>query len=353
MDIKAPDFMIDTMKERAEHGVFGYTKRMPEYYASIINWLHTRHDLEVKRENIEYAPGVVFLLNMMIRLFTKEGDKIIIQPPVYYPFSGVVKGNNRVLVENTLVENDGYYTMDFEDLKEKAQDPACKMLLLCSPHNPVGRVWKKEELEELGRICIDNGVLVVSDEIHYDLVYKPNQHIPFASISEEFKMNSITCTAPSKTFNIAALHSAFCIIFDGEKMDLYRNELGLLDLNRSNVFSREVTQVAYENGSQWVDELVEFLQEKRDFACDYIKSNIKGIKPVKIEGTYLLWLDCKDLGLSLEALDDLFVNKAGLALDSGHWFGESGEGFMRLNLAVPKEMLEEGLEKLEKAINNL
>ena len=353
MDIKAPDFIIDVIKKRADHGIFGYSKRMPEFYDSIVNWLDTRHGLKVEREDIEYGPGVVFLLNMMIRNFTEKGDKIIMQPPVYYPFESVIEGNGREILRNNLVLKDGRYQMDFEDLKEKASDPACKMILLCSPHNPTGRVWEKEELEELGRICIDNDVLVVADEIHYDLVFKPNKHIPFASISEEFKEKSITCTAPSKTFNIAGLHSAFCIINDKEKMDIYKNELGLLDLNRSNVFSQTVTQAVYEQGHEWVDGVNDFLKGNLDYAMDYINTRIDGIHALDLEGTYLMWLDCRELGLSLEELDDLFINKAGLALDSGHWFGKPGEGFMRLNIACPKEVLKESLEKLEAAVKSL
>lgn len=353
MDVKSPDFMIEAIKKRADHGIFGYSKRMPEFYDSIVGWLDSRHGLKISKDSIEYGPGVVFLLNMMIRKFTEKGDKIIIQPPVYYPFFNVIKGNNRVVVENNLILKDGKYYMDFEDLKEKASDPDCKMMILCSPHNPGGRVWDKEELEELGRICIDNGVLVISDEIHYDLVYKPKKHIPFASISEEFLNNSITCTAPSKTFNIAGLHSAFCIINDKEKMDIYRKELGLLDLNRSNVFSQEVTQVLYEQGHEWVDGLVDFLKSNADYTINYINKNIKGITAYEPEGTYLIWIDCKDLGLSLEELDDLFINQAGLALDSGYWFGKVGEGFMRMNIACPRSILEEALENLKNAVDRL
>lgn len=353
MDIKAPDFIISTLIKRAEHGVFGYTKRMPEFYDAIINWLKVRHNLDAERENIEYAPGVVFALNMMVRKFTKEGDKIIIQTPVYYPFFNVIKGNNRVIVENPLIVKDGKYTMDFEDLKKKASDPDCKMLILCSPHNPVGRVWSREELEELGRICIDNDVLVVSDEIHFDIVFKPNKHIPFASISEEFRMNSITCTAPSKTFNIAGLHSAYCIIYDAEKMDIYKKELHLLDLNRSNAFSKEATQVAYEKGHKWVDELVDYIEGNMNFVYDYTKENIDGIKALKMEGTYLMLLDCRDLGLDEKGIDKLFIDGAGLALDSGYWFGEGARGFMRLNLACPRAMLEQALEKLYKAVSKI
>ena len=349
MDFRLPNFAIDALLERAEHGVFGYTRRSDEYYNSIINWLKSKHDFQVKADDIEYGPGVVFLLNMMIRLFTNKGDKIIIQPPVYYPFFGVIEGNERVIVENKLVEVNGKYVMDYDDLEEKAKDPDVKMLILCSPHNPMGRVWTKEELEKLGRICIDNDVLVVSDEIHFDLVFKPNKHIPFGSISEEFKMKSITCTAPSKTFNIAGLHNAYCIIHDKSMMEKYRKELKLLDLNRNNTFSTVIAPVLYNNGKEWLDELLNYLKANMDFVCNYVSENFEKIKTSEIEGTYLMLLDCRGLELSSDELDNLFVD-AGIALDSGHWFGENGKGFMRLNLACPRSMLETALEKLKEAI---
>lgn len=349
MDFRLPNFAIDALLERAEHGVFGYTRRSDEYYNSIINWLKSKHDFQVKADDIEYGPGVVFLLNMMIRLFTNKGDKIIIQPPVYYPFFGVIEGNERVIVENKLVEVNGKYVMDYDDLEEKAKDPDVKMLILCSPHNPMGRVWTKEELEKLGRICIDNDVLVVSDEIHFDLVFKPNKHIPFGSISEEFKMKSITCTAPSKTFNIAGLHNAYCIIHDKSMMEKYRKELKLLDLNRNNTFSTVIAPVLYNNGKEWLDELLNYLKANMDFVCNYVSENFEKIKTGEIEGTYLMLLDCRELELNSDELDNLFVD-AGIALDSGHWFGENGKGFMRLNLACPRSMLETALEKLKEAI---
>ncbi len=339
MDFKLPEFAIEELVKRAEHGIFGYTRRDEDYYKSIINWLKTRHNFNVEEGEIEYGPGVVFLLNMMIRLFTNKGDKIIIQPPVYYPFYNVIKGNEREIVENRLVEVNGRYEMDYKDLEEKAKDPDVKMLILCSPHNPVGRVWEREELEKLGRICIDNDVLIVSDEIHFDLVFKPNKHIPFGSISDEFKAKSITCTAPTKTFNIAGLHNAYCIIHDKKMMDKYVKELKLLDLNRNNAFSNVIAPVLYNNGEDWLEALLDYLQKNIDYICNFVEENLSGIKTKKPEGTYLMFLDCRELGLSLEQLDDLFID-AGLALDSGHWFGENGHGFMRLNIACPRSKLE-------------
>lgn len=352
MDFKLPEFAVKELVKRAEHGIFGYTRRNHDYYNSIINWLKNRHGFIVEEEDIEYGPGVVFLLNMMIRLFTENGDKIILQPPVYYPFYNVIKGNNRIIVENRLIEKNGRYEMDYKDLEEKAKDPDVKMLILCSPHNPVGRVWEKEELERLGRICIDNNVLVVSDEIHFDLVFKPNKHIPFGSISDEFKKKSITCTAPTKTFNIAGLHNAYCIIHDGDMMDKYVNELKLLDLNRNNTFSNVIGPTLYNNGERWLEELLAYLRDNRDYVYDFVEENLPGITTRKIEGTYLMFLDCRELGLEVEQLDNLFI-EAGLALDSGHWFGENGNGFMRLNIACPRSKLEIAMEKLKTALGNV
>ncbi|MCT4631625.1 MAG: pyridoxal phosphate-dependent aminotransferase [Firmicutes bacterium] len=350
MDIKCPDFMIESLVKRAEHGVFGYTKRMPEFYNSVINWLDTRHEVKVKREELEYGPGVVFLLNMMIRNETKVGDQIIIQTPVYYPFKSVVEGNERVVLDNKLVNNNGRYEMNFDELEKMAKDPKTTMMLLCSPHNPVGRVWTMEELQRVADICLENDVLLISDEIHFDLVYKGNKHISVARLGDKYNKSSVVCTAPSKTFNIAGLHTSYCIIRDEEIMTRYRNELGLMDLNRSNCFSREITQTVYEMGADYVDNLVDFLEGNRDYTYDFIKENIPGIEPYKIEATYLLWMDCKGLGLSKDQIDDLFFKEAKIALDSGHWFGDNGEGFMRINLACSREMLAEGLDRLKDAV---
>jgi cystathionine beta-lyase len=350
MEFKAPPFMLDTIKKRADHGIFGYTKRMPAFYDAIRGWLENRHGVAVTKDAIEYGPGVVFLLNMMVRLFTKPGDKIIIQSPVYYPFKNVVEKNRRIVSDNALVQNGLKYEMDFEDLEARAKAPDCTMMILCSPHNPVGRVWTEEELVKVAAICKANSVLLVSDEIHFDLVYKPHQHYSLAKLDSTYDSHVVVCTAPSKTFNIAGLHSAYCIIKNAPMMAVYRDELGLLDLNRSNVFSRELTQAVYEAGADYVDELVDYLQSNFEFVKQYLSENIPAIIPAEMEATYLLWLDCKALGMEDAALDDLFVNKAKLALDSGHWFGNTGSGFMRLNIACPRSMLKEALESLNQAI---
>lgn len=353
MDIKCPDFMIDSLVKRAEHGVFGYTKRMPEFYQSIITWLEKRHEVKVSRDELEYGPGVVFLLNMMIRNETQVNDKIIIQSPVYYPFKAIIEGNKREVLDNTLIFKDGKYQMDFEDLENKAKDPKATMMILCSPHNPVGRVWTLDELEKLADICLENDVLLVSDEIHFDLVYKGHKHISVARLDKKYAHNSIVCTAPSKTFNIAGLHTSYCIMRNPEHMTRYRNELGLLDLNRSNSFSREITQTVYEEGAEYVDQLVDFIESNMHYTYQFINAHIPGIIPHKLESTYLMWLDCKGLNLDAKGIDDLFFTEAKIALDSGHWFGETGEGFMRINLACSREMLTEGLNRLKDAVASL
>ncbi len=353
MDLKCPDYMIDALVKRAEHGVFGYTKRMPEFYEAIIGWLKKRHGVEVSRDELEYGPGVVFLLNMMIRNETKPNDKVIIQSPVYYPFKAVIEGNGRLVSDNPLVLTGDKYLMDFEDLEEKAKDPDTSMMILCSPHNPVGRVWTREELERVADICLENDVLLVSDEIHFDLVYKGHKHISIAALGDKYAQKAVVCTAPSKTFNIAGLHTSYCIIRNPEYMQRYRNELGLLDLNRSNCFSREITQTVYEQGEAYVDQLVDFLESNMNYVHDFIRTHIPGIIAHKLEATYLMWLDCRPLNLTVDEIDTLFFDKAKIALDSGHWFGETGEGFMRINLACSKAMLEEGLNRLKAAVASL
>lgn len=353
MDIKCPDFMIESLVKRAEHGVFGYTKRMPEFYSAVINWLDKRHQIKVEREDLEYGAGVVFLLNTMIRLFTKKGDKIIIQSPVYYPFKGIIEGNERIVADNRLLFQDGQYVMDFEDLEAQAKEPACTMMLLCSPHNPGGRVWTKEEITKIAEICLENGVRLVSDEIHFDLVYKGSEHFSVARLDKKHHNNTIVCAAPSKTFNIAGLHTAFCIMRNHEDLERYRNELGLMDLNRSNSFSREITQTVYEKGADYVDELVDFLEGNMNYTYDFITENIPGIVPFKMEATYLMWFDCTGLGLDSDGLDRLFAKEAKIALDSGHWFGENGHGFMRMNIACSRAMLEQGLNQLKEAVDKL
>ncbi len=350
MEFRAPQFMIDCLTKRAEHGVFGYTKRGDDYYQAIVDWLKNRHGIAVAAENIEYGASVVFLLAMMVRLFSAPGDEIIIQSPVYYPFKHTIERNGRVVSDNTLIKNGEHYEMDFADLEARAANPQCSMMFLCSPHNPVGRVWTKRELARVVEICKANDVLLISDEIHFDLVYKPHKHYSLAYLNDP---SIIVCTAPTKTFNIAGLHSAYCIMADGVKMQKYRDELAMLALNESNAFSREVTPVVYRQGADYLDQLLDYLKQNVDYVGDYLAQQIPQIVPLETQGTYLMWLDCSALGLERKALDDLFVDGAGLALDGGYWFGDSGDGFMRLNIACPRTMLTEALSRLADAVRQL
>lgn len=349
MDFKSAKSIIDAIKARAEQGIFGYTSRPDSYYEAVIDWYKRRYDWNIKKEHLIHSPSVVTSLNIIIRTFTKPGDKIIIQSPVYYPFFDVVNDNNRELVLNPLKKVDGDYVMDYEDLEKKI-DSKVKYLILCNPHNPVGRVWSRDELIKLGDICIKNDVKIISDEIHGDLVYGERKYIPIASISEEFSNNTITCISATKTFNIAGLQASFAIFPDSKNYVEFERMLGILDLKRNNCFSLVAVEAAYRYGEEWLNQLLEYLIGNVDFLMDYCRENIPKIKPIKPEGTYLAWLDCKDLGLDDEALNDFMINKAKIALDGGNWFGDDGEGYMRINIACPKEILVEGLQRIEKAV---
>jgi cystathionine beta-lyase len=349
MDFRVPRPVIEAIKRRAEHGIFGYTTRPASYYDAVIGWMKRRHNWEIRKEWICHSPGVVPALSMMVQAFTQPGEKILIQPPVYYPFATVVTNNGRELVYNRLIEDGGTYRMDFMDLERKLSD-GVKMLILCSPHNPVGRVWSKEELEQLGRLCLEYGVLVVSDEIHADLVYSGHRHIPFAVLSEELAQNSVICTAPSKTFNLAGLQTSNIIIPNETLRKTFtriidRNVLGL-----TNTFGVVATESAYREGDEWLDECLAYLEDNLAFLIRFVDSRIPTIKVIKPEGTYLVWLDCRSLGLEGKELKHLLRKKAKVALDDGSIFGPGGEGFVRINIACSRSVLEEGLHRIEQAL---
>lgn len=352
MDFKVPEPVIEAIKQRAEHGIFGYTARNDSYYEAIINWMQRRHNWKVEKDWICHAPGVVPALGMIVRTFTKPGDKIIIQSPVYYPFTNVVEKNERVIVQNPLKYEDGKYVMDFEDLESKF-DHDVKMIIISSPHNPVGRVWTKEELTQLGDICLKHNILVVSDEIHFDLILKGHSHTPFASISEEFAQNSIICTAPSKTFNLAGLQTSNIIIPNKNIREKFTNTLESLFIGMTSTFGLVATESAYRYGDEWLDQLLVYLQKNLEFLTDYINRNIPELKVIPTEGTYLVWIDCRELGLEAKELEHLMQKEARVALDEGYIFGKSGEGFTRMNIACPRSILEEGLKRIEKAVKSV
>ncbi|MFC7394703.1 MalY/PatB family protein [Scopulibacillus cellulosilyticus] len=350
MDFLTPQPVIDAVQKRAEHGIYGYTIRPESYYDAVIEWMKERHNWQIKKDWICHSPGVVTGLSLIVHAFTQPGDKIVIQPPVYYPFTNVIKNNGREVVHNPLKFEDGRYTMDFDDLKKKLDSDA-KLLIISSPHNPVGRVWTKEELTELGNICLEHNVMVVSDEIHFDLIYKGYTHTPFASISEAFAQNSITCTAPSKTFNLAGLQTSNIIIPNENHRKAFQQTVAALSVGGANPFGIVACEAAYRFGGEWLDQCISYLNQNLDFLTEYIDQHINKIKVIQPEGTYLVWLDCRELGLNAKKLEELMQKQGKVAFDEGYIFGPGGEGFTRINIACPRSILKEGLKRVENAVN--
>lgn len=349
MDFKAAPCIIDALKERLDQGIYGYTTRPISYNESIVKWVDRRYGWKIKSEWLMFSPGVIPAISMIINELTNENDKIMIQEPVYSPFNSVVKQNKRELVISPLVKlKDGNYVMDYEDIEAKIKD--VKMFILCNPHNPVGRVWSKEELKRLGDICLKHNVLVISDEIHSDIILKNNKHIPFGSISEAFAQNSITCMAPTKTFNIAGLQTSQVILPNEKYYKILDDAFIRIDIRRNNSFSLVATEAAYNKGEEWLEDYLEYLEENIDFAINYINENIPSLKVKKPEGTYLLWVDFSETGLRDEEISKALVEKGRVALNTGESFGIGGSGYQRINLACPRSMVEEGLNRIRKAI---
>ena len=350
MDFKVPQEIVDAIKVRAEQGIFGYTFRPENFYNSIIGWMARRHDLDIKREWIVDGAGVVSALTIAVLAYTKPGDEIIVQPPVYYPFFGIIKNNGRIIVNNPLKFENRRYSMDFEDLRKKITNRT-KMIILCNPHNPVGRVWNHQEIEDLLDICNKNDLILASDEIHSDFVYDPHIHTSVLSFAS--KENTVTFLAPNKTFNLAGIPSSIVVIPDKKLRDEFEVTLDNLDVETSNIFSIVATQAAYTYGDEWFDALLEYLTENLKFLESFLDREMPKVDLVKSEGTYLAWLDFRRLGLSDEKLSNIIINKANLALDDGNLFGIGGSGFQRMNIAMPRELLLTGLEKLKNALGDV
>lgn len=352
MDFKSPPPVIEALSQRVEHGIYGYTYRPDSYSEAIVDWLKRRHHWSIDRKWIAHSPGVLAALSVIINSFSQHGDNVMIQTPVYHPFSRIIKSLGREVVNNPLKLENGRYTMDFANLEAKI-DSTVKILVLCNPHNPVGRVWTQEELTMLGQICIKNNILVVSDEIHCDLVYKGHKHVPFASISEEFADHSITCIAPSKTFNVAGLQTS-CIIIPDEKLrDIFNQSINSLNIGSPNMFGIIAAESAYRYGEEWLEQVIDYLQGNLDFLVRYFQENIPQIKVIQSESTYLVWLDCRELGLAADKIDTFMLKKARVAMNEGYIFGEDGIGFMRMNIACPRSILARSLRQIEEAVTFL
>lgn len=352
MDFKTPQFILDSIKERAEHPVLGYSIRPPEYYNAIVNWLQRRHAWTIKSESICFSPGIVPALNLVVSAFTKPGDQIIVQPPVYFPFFGAVKSNNRKLCYNTLQMVNGRYQMDFTGLEKLCRKGAA-MIILCNPHNPGGSAWNKEELQHLADICLRYNVLMVSDEIHADLVNIGYKHTVLAALSSEISRRTITLTSASKTFNIAALSTASVIISDQKLRKVYNTMIQNLHVDMGNVFGTVATIAAYNQGDEWLSQLIEYIAGNITLTEQTLVNDIPEIKMIKPEATYMAWLDCSKLDMDDKALNNFFIKEAGLGLNPGIQFGKGGSQYMRINLACPEAILAKALEQLKTAVDKI
>lgn len=352
MDFRTPQPVIDELTRRVQHGIFGYTDPKESYKETIVNWMTEHHGWTPSTRALIMTPGVVFALAAAVRCFTKLGDGVLLQQPVYYPFTEVIEQNGRQLVNSPLVLKDGHYEIDFADFEQKIKSGNVKLFLLCSPHNPAGRVWTKDELLRIAEICARHDVLIVADEIHHEFVRPGFRHTVLASLSPEIAARTITCTSPSKTFNLAGLQVSNIFIENDKLRRKFRAEVLAAGYSQPNALGLFAAQAAYEHGGEWLKELLAYIETNYQKTKAFLTENMPKVKLIEPEGTYLLWLDFSAYGLSDEELDDIIVHKANLWLDSGHIFGPAGSNFQRINIACPWQTLENGLEHLKAAFAN-
>lgn len=353
MDFQCPQPVVDAIKTRADRAIFGYTFPTESYNNTIVRWMKKRHNWKVNAKWICISPGVVPALNMLVRTFIKPGNQVLLQQPIYYPFFSAISHNGGSIVNNALINTNGRYTMDFDDLEEKTKDPLVTLAFLCNPHNPVGRVWTREELTRFGEICLRNNVLVVSDEIHGDLVYRDQSFVPFASISDEFAQNSIICTAPSKTFNLAGLHTANILIPNPSHRSQFKRTLSSNGLFGVSPFGLVGLEAAYNHGEDWLSQVLSYLEANLNYLETFVAQHLPQLKVTRPEGTYLVWIDCRSLRMSPQALKEFMLEKARVYLDEGFIFGPEGDGFERINIACPRSILQEALERIKNAVDTL
>ena len=350
MDFETPDFIVEAMKERLEHPIFGYPTELPDYRPSICDWIESHHQWKIQKDWLCFIPGIVKGIGIAINALLEKGDKVIIQPPVYHPFRLVPQKNHHEVVFNPLRElPEGGYEMDFENLEEIC-DEKCKMLILANPHNPAGITWSSETLQKLASFCHKRGIIVISDEIHCDMAIFGNKHIPFAAVSAEAAACSITFGAPSKTFNIAGIVSSYAIVPDPVLRKRFFDWVDANEFGAAHIFAPIATIAAYRKGEDWRLQMLKYIEGNIEFVIAYCKEHIPQIKPLRPQASFLIWLDCRALGLDHDQLIDLFINKAGLALNDGEMFNPGGKGFMRLNVGCPRKVLETALENLKAAI---
>lgn len=354
MDFKTSSLILDEIHKRVEHGIFGYTETQDAYFETVADWLLSHHNMKIGRNWLVKTPGIVFALAMAVKAYTKEGDPVLIQQPVYYPFTEVIEDNNRKVISNDLIlGNDGKYHIDFEDLEGKIKNNHIKLFLFCSPHNPVGRVWTREELVRISEICLKYHVIVVSDEIHEDFTFDGYTHTPLINADERLAGQVITCTSPAKTFNLAGLQISNIIIPDNRLRHAFKKQIAAAGYSQLNTMGIVACEAAYKYGDEWYQALKKYLQGNLSFVQDYLKKEIPQVRLIEPEGTYLLWLDFRKLGLSEPELEHLIVHKAGLWLDSGAIFGKTGEGFERINIATNRRVLKEALDRIKAAVETI
>jgi cystathionine beta-lyase len=353
MDFRCPQPVIDAIKARADHGIFGYSLPDDAYYDAVVDWIRRRYGWQIEKEWLVLTPGVVPAINAMVAAFVAPGEKVILQGPVYHPFYEVVTNNDAHFVSNSLNLEDGRYQMDFADLAEKAADPAVKMAILCSPHNPVGRVWTEAELRRFGEICQENDVLVVADEIHCDLIYSHARFTAFGSLGEAFRQKSIICTAASKSFNLAGLKLSNIIVPNEELRATYITTLRRRSAFGANTFGLVATQAAYEAGEPWLAAVMAYVEDNYRFMVRYLAEHLPEVRAIRPDGTYLVWVDFRTLGLAPAARKHLMMESAKVFLDEGEMFGPEGEGFERFNIACPRSILERALARICAAVRGL
>lgn len=351
MDFKTSSLVLDEIHRRVDHGIFGYTETGDKYFDAVSGWLYTHHNMEIKQNWLVKTPGVVFALAMAVKAFTDVDDVVLIQQPVYYPFTEVIIDNGRTVVSNDLIlESDGKYHIDFQDFENKIKNYGVKLFFLCSPHNPVGRVWTKDELKRIAYICVKYGVVVVSDEIHEDFTFDGYTHTPLVNADEKIRELCITATSPAKTFNLAGLQISNIIISNAKLRHAFKKQMDAAGYSQLNTMGIVACEAAYTYGGEWYHALIKYLNDNLNFVRDYIAKEIPQIKLIEPEGTYLIWLDFRQLGLCETKLEDLIVNKAKLWLDSGAIFGKVGEGFERINIATNRSILKEAFDRIRDAV---
>ena len=352
MDFNTPDFIVESLQKRLDHQIYGYSFRPAEYFLSIISWIKTRHNWLVEKEWISFCPGIVPALNFCTLAFTQAGDSIIVQPPVYFPFFSAVESHGRNLIYNRLIEAEEKWVMDFNSLIAGI-DSKTKMIIISNPHNPVGRVWTPEELNNLADICLKNNILIISDEIHCDLVLPGFTHTPIASLSEKIAEYTITLIAPSKTFNLAGLSTSSVIIPNPVLRKSFNRIIDNLHVGNGNIFGNTASIAAYTHGHKWLDALLDYIDNNIEYVKDYCRKMIPEIIPVQPEATYMIWLDCRKFGMSAKDLQNFFITKAGVGMNEGSTFGPGGEGFMRMNLGTTHQTVMKAMEQIEKAVASI